>query len=153
MGYFNGSQGNLSDFFHSTGRSFPDTGLSKWNFSNDQGSFRELDSRAYFRPNPGQQRPSSSVIQTQNYEFSPYWPGGRQRSHSSALHTMNHLKSQHGNSEYKKHMSMENLYGGVGQNKFQDPRQFSSQTTLNQFEMRPATSLSERIDSFLQVKL
>lgn len=148
--YFNGSQGNLSDnhLFHSTRMSFPDRGLSKWNQAHDQG----MDTRAYFRSNPKQRRPSSAVIQTQNYEFSPYWPGGKQPSSSSALHSMERLKNHYVDNEHKKYMSMENLYGDVGPNKFHDPRLYFSQTSLNQFDLRPATSLSERIDLFLQVK-
>jgi len=92
-------------------------------------------------------RPVSAVVVSQ---FHPPF-NSPQRVNIGLRHTRNERSPAQKGTEAKKYSSMQNLNGHLETNNGHEPQQFLSQHSLDQFGMRSATSLAERIDSFLQV--
>ena len=120
-------------------------------FLSNQASLREIDSEysnACYA-NIKQRRPASAAIVSRNQASRK-----QLQVSNSGLHSANKMVNEgpKHSIEGRRYMSMQNLNGNIeSYNNFYEPRQFLSQTSLDQFGMRPVTSLSDRIDSFLQV--
>lgn len=121
-------------------------------FLNHRASLREIDSdfsnpsNANIKP----RRPASAALVPQNQASRKQLQVLNSRPSKRMLNEGQKLQQR--SIDARKYMSMQNLNDNIenGTNVYQ-PRQFLSQTSLDQLGMRPATSLSDRIDSFLQV--